>query len=104
MKNIMESTSAFNNWRQGQGFVRDKATNVTDTRMAARQKLRWILYKSVNEGNFRDLAARAEMNSLDLIETITTKLGTLGVGGLKGAVNAYKAHGIVTCLQYLNSL
>jgi hypothetical protein len=104
MKDMIETASSLHNWKQQNGIVQDKPSRGAANPTGLRRKLENLLAASIDNKNYRSLAARAEMNSLDLIETVTRKLRTLGTGGLRSAIQAHRDHGIVTCLQYLYSL
>jgi hypothetical protein len=103
MKEIIETASSLHNWKQRNGIVRDRPSRGSNP-SGMRRKLETLLAASIDQSNYRTLAARAEMNSLDLIETVTRKLRTLGISGLRSAIQAHSDHGIVTCIQYLYSL
>ena len=104
MKDMIEDSSALHNWKQRNGILRDAPSNRTSERAWLRNELEARLAARIDDGNYREIAAAARMNSLDLIETLTEKLGAIGIGGLKAAIQAMQDHGVVTCIQYLHSL
>lgn len=101
---LIESASMLHNWRQRIGINRDKASRNDKSIGSARRRVETLLAGAINMANYRSLAHRAGMNSADLIDLLVEKLPTIGPKGLAAAFQRHQDHGIVTCLQYLNSL
>lgn len=104
MKKLNKSASALHNWKQRHGVVIDNSRPGAPESSGALRQLLHRLEASIDNSNYRGLAASALMNPDDLIVIVTQKIHTLGIGGLDGAISAHDTHGIVTCLQYLHLL
>ena len=104
MKKINKSASALHNWKQRHGIVIDHARPGMPQTSGALRKLQHRLAKSIDDANHREVAESALMNPGDLIEIVTHRILTLGIGGLNGAISAYDTYGVATCLQYIHSL
>jgi hypothetical protein len=104
MKNMIETSSTLHNWKQRNAILRSRPMPSNDDLKHELIKLEHLLARAVTPSNYRELASKAAINSNDLIELLTEKLGSFGVGGLKAAIDIECHYGIVTCLQFLNSL
>lgn len=101
---MIETSSTLHNWKQRNAILRSRPMPGNDDLKEKLIKLEYLLAKAITRSNYRELAAMAAINSRDLIELLTEKLGGIGVGGLKAAIDIESHHGIIPCLQYLNSL
>ncbi len=104
MKDMIENASALHNWKQRNAILKSRPMPNSDDLRYQFLKLEFLLARAITPSNYRKVAALAALNSFDLIELVTKKLGSIGVGGLKAAIDIERSYGVITCLQYLNSL
>jgi hypothetical protein len=98
------NAASLHNWKQRQGLVRDKASRNDRSLGSAPRRLQALLATGITLANYRNLAHRAGINANDFVELVIERLVLIGPKGSEAAIQRHKDHGIVTCIQYINSL